>query len=546
MSMKDFQNGFIAGVATKGTLPLFTGVVDGAQVGDILRITDEGKVGLAGSIELSRVVPETIENKAVIVENGKIVLIDTIPFRHIVDQTDETNISERGLLQNLNGIITSNYLASGHLEKYGTPGQILQVGDDNQIEAIWSQKRFFLFIGDSYAAGYGDPDNLNEWYYDGNQWPNFAATALGLKEEDYAIFAQGGSGLVTYGDNEYSFEKLIKFAVDKHEDDTIPGYCHYSTYPINGEKVTDIVIGGGYNDQWTNVLDILIEGAIKNENTKERYKNTGMRSLYQTIKTFYPNARIHFFNLGWDMDAATRFRLQFNSQYYYAAISRFNTSYVNLSYKLHNRGLFSYDGFHPNKTGEEVLGTAIASILLGGEPEEREYFPIGVTSSNRENLGYIDSFSHKGLHTFFFTGTEFLASNLSQEGFSHSFIRYASCDGENYSIQNPEYSICLIDLGEIIYGNNILQNGMLGTGHYAWMFYEDGTSTESPAQLYTGVMRTVGEDECFINYTTTVRPNKMTTIPHLYLHFDRGFDTTKKIKKITMRQYNDTIGIETL
>ena len=32
MSMKDFQNGFIAGVATKGTLPLFTGVVDGAQV----------------------------------------------------------------------------------------------------------------------------------------------------------------------------------------------------------------------------------------------------------------------------------------------------------------------------------------------------------------------------------------------------------------------------------------------------------------------------------------------------------------------------------
>lgn len=504
MGSIDFQNGFIAGVSTQGAFPLGLRGFKEEDEGKFLKVED-GKVGLGENIELSRV-------------NAQI---------------DSTGIQ---------------------LED----GQLLEVRDGKIVGRSRNEmkNRFFLFIGDSYAAGYGDPNIRNQWYYDGNQWPNFAAKVLGLKEEDYAIFAQGGSGLVTYGENGYSFEKLIKFAVDKHEDDTIPGYCHYSTYPINGEKVTDIVIGGGYNDKWTTAIDVFVEGTIKNENTKERYENTGMRSLYQTIKTFYPNARIHFFNLGWDMDGATRFGLQVVSQSYYAAIARFNTSYVNLSYKLHNRGLISYDGFHPNKIGEEVLGTAIANILLGGEPEEREYFPVGVKSSVRKDSSYIDSFSHKGLYTFFFAGTEFLASNLSQEGFSHSFVRYADCDGVNYSIQNPEYSVSLIDLGEIVYGNNVLRNGSLGMNHFAGIVYEDGTAIESPAQLHTGVMKSISITntetqkretyDCFVNYTTSNRPDNMTVVPHLYLHLLNGFDTTKKIKKISIRQCNDVIGIESL
>ena len=190
----------------------------------------------------------------------------------------------------------------------------------NRLDLLTNRK--FIFIGDSYAQGY-TPDG------DITGWPAVIVNTLGLT--DYTIKYYGGTGFA-YTTDDKNFITLL----DECDADS---------------EVTDIVVCGGYNDQYA-------IGSIPQ----------GISDFKTLANTKFPNATIHIGEIGWTMDTSKMFSIAQVASEYNRVAKSLGLHYLNnVEYSLHDYGaVFHGDKTHPNQTGQNRIAHNIIEGILYG------------------------------------------------------------------------------------------------------------------------------------------------------------------------------------
>ena len=229
-----------------------------------------------------------------------------------------------------------------------------------QVANIRANKRFIIFVGDSYGTGYTINDGIQS-----TNWIKETAANLGLSENvSYIAAAQNGAG----------FAKSINFA-DLLSSVTLPA-------GVSANDVTDIVVCGGYNDKSPDA-GYTISGGIGN---------------FATIaRTTYKNAKIWAGFIGWSCDPTSRGLFISNViQTYRSQFSLRGFAVIPNAWKcLHNYAYFSSDGFHPLAAGHQQLGRTIAAVLAGGS-----YEPCSAIVNNEASITYAAGVSDAGVAQF--------------------------------------------------------------------------------------------------------------------------------------------------
>lgn len=261
-------------------------------------------------------------------------------------------------------------------------------------------KRKFLFIGDSYGAGVNAYTEEGELL--GYGWPYYLAAKIwkqdsvynnsGVVQEDYSTryvgaaadlktwmaVCQGGAGFANASqfDNTdtYSFSTLVQNAA------VILKNKFNLTTSISLGEITDIVVGGGWNDMWYD----------RREPEKNEIKS-GIKKFVKVAQEVCPKLqRIMVFGIGTcsnsyfvenndtiisDNVDKQRAEIVLNEMYqkYAHTISDLNNDYDNIDIQfidIHsfssNDTVFSPDHFHPVKEGLEMIANAMYYYILGG------------------------------------------------------------------------------------------------------------------------------------------------------------------------------------
>lgn len=194
-----------------------------------------------------------------------------------------------------------------------------------QIDELVEPAKKYLFVGDSYADGYTPDGNVTPWQ-------SIVKTKMNIADSQFVTTHQGGFGFGRPA--EYNYYTLISALADDSE-------------------MTDIIIGGSYNDQSANEVDI----------------TSGITNVYNLCKTKFPNAKLHIAFIGWSKNAAAKTTLQNTYKAYKNGCdSHSDIDFMkNTQYALHDYfTMFSSDGVHPNLNGETAIANAIVDCLNNG------------------------------------------------------------------------------------------------------------------------------------------------------------------------------------
>ena len=228
------------------------------------------------------------------------------------------------------------------------------------VNGLISNKRFFIFIGDSYGNGYTINDGIQS-----TNWIKETAAHLGLTEGvTYVKNAINGSGFARTN----TFLACLQGV-------TLPD-------GISAGDVTDIVVCGGYNDRTP-------DGSATISN--------GIYQFARYAKNTYPNAKLWGGNIGWCCSADNRALIRdLVIPGYMAQMSANGFRVITDAWKaLHNYEYFSSDGLHPLASGHVQLGRAIASQIQGGS-----YRPAGPIINVSNDLTYESGVSSAGVAQF--------------------------------------------------------------------------------------------------------------------------------------------------
>lgn len=152
--------------------------------------------------------------------------------------------------------------------------------------------------------------------------------------------------------------------------------------------ITDVVIGGGYNDAFTPEAerDTIL---------------TDMQLFATQVKTHSPKAKMWLIPIGWTPDAVVRERLNVVYEQYYSKAPYYGFSYFPYAYDcLQANNCFESDAIHPSAIGVNNIATSISSILNGGESIPVEYSLNAAGSSD----AFIQTSVSNGVVTFSTTG----------------------------------------------------------------------------------------------------------------------------------------------
>lgn len=179
--------------------------------------------------------------------------------------------------------------------------------------------RRFIFVGDSYAAG----TLPSTWY-------STVLSCLGLTDNTNAyLVAQDGAGFV----NGYFTSLLSGLTVS------------------DPDKITDIIVAGGMNDDQQTESDIL----------------NAIQSFITAAKTTYPNANISIASIGW-RESVTQNVMELHVINTYKKCINYGAKYLNgVEWALHRYDMFE-SGYtnHPNSDGNAAIGRAISTAILTG------------------------------------------------------------------------------------------------------------------------------------------------------------------------------------
>lgn len=217
---------------------------------------------------------------------------------------------------------------------------------ENEVEELKEPTKKYLFVGDSYGDGYTPDGNVTAWQ-------TVVKNLMGLTNEQFKTTHRGGYGF-GISNNFYS---LIE-ALD------------------NDNTITDIIIGGGYNDL----------------NATETSIKEGILNCYNLCKTKFPNAKFYVAFFGWSRNGESKTKLANTFKYYR------NTCFDNpdlifiegIHTALHHYfKYFSSDGYHPNQLGQNNIAKGIVQFLKYGKvniyEEQNTYFePVNGTTGGVE------------------------------------------------------------------------------------------------------------------------------------------------------------------
>lgn len=196
-----------------------------------------------------------------------------------------------------------------------------QVSTINQKISPFTDKKW-IFIGDSYSEGYS-PDGST------NSWSNRLKEKMGLNNTNCQIYDHGGASFGNSG--AYLFSTIIN--------------------ELSGDSaVTDILIGGGYNDITISEANII----------------SGINDCNNLIAQKFPNAKVHLAFIGGTTN-------QYHGNVHLKVISyqkgalNYGWDFLaNVWYPLYSESLFATDGIHPNNNGQLAICNALYQALNGG------------------------------------------------------------------------------------------------------------------------------------------------------------------------------------
>lgn len=272
-----------------------------------------------------------------------------------------------------------------------------------QINALTPTKKYLL-VGDSYAQGY-TPDGGS------TPWVNIVKSKLGLSASQVVTAAAGGCRFDASNAN--NFYNLIDGLTDDND-------------------ITDIIIGGGYNDYGATNSNIAL----------------GISDVRTLCATKYPNAKLHIAFIGWTKNNSIKSVLPKIYQAYWEGCNAYpDIDFMkNTQYALHRYfGYFSSDGIHPNDEGQEAIAAAIVSCLNYGSANICYADPFYFTTTTGGALSSITmtSYVNNDVTTLFVNG--------------YFYINYGS-DSENWVTLDGGSDI---EIGTITAGNIV---GVSGDG----------------------------------------------------------------------------------
>lgn len=272
---------------------------------------------------------------------------------------------------------------------------------EQTLENLQKPKKY-IFIGDSYGDGYNPDENTTSWI-------SLLVNKLNLTTSDFKSFHQGGLGFSTDRPN-YSYNQLI-------ENEAID------------EEVTDVIVGGSYNDKGQSQASII----------------SGITSFYNLCKTKFPNSTLHIAFIGWSKNGSRIQELATTYNDYKIGCEQNNIDFMQgTQYSLHNYYTdFSSDDIHPTQTGQNKIAQSIYNCLKYGDARIFE----------KSNL-YFDMVDGGGAVNFLTTQilnngiiTTYIGPNTSQSICAFTFSNPITLTG------NVPVKIATINTG-LIYGLN--------------------------------------------------------------------------------------------
>lgn len=276
------------------------------------------------------------------------------------------NIINQQIFGELNDAVSTNTSNINTLHN-----QVLSL--ENDVSLMTDKK--FVLIGDSYLEGYTPDGTVNSWGYYFKQY-------LGLNNSQVTTSYQGGASFA--GSNPFST------LVSNLQTD---------------EDVTDVIVGGGYNDRTFNRTQIL----------------TGMTTFKNACNQRFPNAKIYVAMIGWTSASDQLYNLYATANNYQNDASKIGMGFMSgTQYSLHDYfSMFSSDGIHPNQTGQETIAKNLVNAYLNGNATVFHFYktstftPSGSCTGMNSGSSSIASQINNGLVTFSCQGVLDFAISLS-------------------------------------------------------------------------------------------------------------------------------------
>lgn len=192
--------------------------------------------------------------------------------------------------------------------------------------------RYYICISDSYGQ---TPSEAASWIACLQSYMNIA-------NDHFWRNQYGGSGFA--GVNDHPFEVLLsEVAGTMTAEEKL--------------KVTDIVIGGGFND--ANAIRL----SLKTDNDVR----TAINSCLAYIRSTFPNAKTYVFMPGWGIPKEYHSMLRGIINIYEQTImENEKVAFIDGVNWLHRYVLLDSTLFHPNAVGATCIAKSIASVLNGG------------------------------------------------------------------------------------------------------------------------------------------------------------------------------------
>lgn len=240
------------------------------------------------------------------------------------------------------------------------------------------ENRFFIFIGDSYMYGYTPSGKIE----------GFADKVKRVTGLNGNIFARGGEGFANSGPYGNFLERLKDYSGDT-------------------EKVTDIIVVGGYNDQGYSYSEI----------------GSAISNFYNYMHTHFPNATLSIGMDAWSTNPTKYNGIRKVLEAYTKASESVSFRMIkNIEYALHFSDFFSSDGFHPNNDGQNAIANYLVSWILGGDINVvRGYGQPTITSYSAFQLGSTSQFYtqlNNNVVEFLCSAQTGVKCNITQDSFN--------------------------------------------------------------------------------------------------------------------------------
>lgn len=265
-------------------------------------------------------------------------------------------------------------------------------------------KRKLIFIGDSYGDGYTPDGNTTGWC----DRLKSKLVNCHFSASNIYINHKGGASFSNPSNNYLTLLKGIESQVS------------------NKKMVTDVLIGGGYNELAYGDQETKVKGCID--------------TLISYVQRTYPNAVVHFAPFGVafknrDNQYALRYKLM--PMYKTKAINTHQpfltvTGAENI---LSFRNMMSSDGIHPNEWGLENIAEYLKGYLMGTGSNSMDKRQLAVKMNGGTFTGtiYGQSFGDMNIYRLMFDSS---VKNLSSNG-TNGFKIYSPNIGDAFPWRAP-------------------------------------------------------------------------------------------------------------